>query len=1048
MEGNLRRGRPTVCISEAFDFLNDPEYGGKSVKDGDPLDHRLKKSVSDTGIITGKHANDFKHTPLLEKNTYTILTFVQGDQANGKTTLTNSFEDQTLPIESESDEKNLNQFTIVTCVDKSGDEHVGETTHSHTAETTSPQERETIHSYEKEQNSREFNSNNGKSTNQNGGILENGAQAVYPSQSASSVSQTHSLIQNGVAKSVININHSPKSEFNEKNLVTEGDKPAKKGNDETTSVIGSEQGYSQLKTDLVSQTETDDQEVGSHVCIDNHSSDIIPTEPSKDQDTSDHDDEKVVRRPPSLTGPVTASRRTHQIVSDAFHFLKDIDNDSEDDLKDLGEVFQSTSGDILGSEPKFSENKEGVRSTTHKKSLKKIPPVPAPKPKRSSSSDQRESSCSNQQTDPLSPSRKAGPKSPPPVAPKPRRSTPSLVSPTTPTQENFIKEQDVMNPSINEIPINPVPVVGECLAAHDQTRCSNLNLSSSKPDSNMENVSFDSTTTKDNISLTLDPTVGNDSVNSDPIVEDGGLVINETDPVDASITAVSLSPVKMRPSLSRSEAIDNSQATTGEEELGQNLTLRRKKSRTRSTTNDEDSADSSDDDTGIYNESYRNSCWIQIAEEGDSLRSESPALPSSKPLDQTISQVLEETGSSAEEETGPVTNNNTNPVHQESKDEVFVDGISYKEGRYHKRSDSTTTTRSESEFKREYQFRRKCFVQRSDSQQEYHRLSAKFYDHERLLVINRTEATSDLGLHILDSHPAIITSVDPGSPAEKAGVKKGQIIISINQVNVLQSSHAEIVSLVQDGSLQISLEVASSDVSLVRDLQSPKVSGFMHKLSNSSFVRNWKKRFFVLRKDNCLYYYKNDQDCSDPLGALPLLNYTVSKHTDTSKSHCFKAEKYGAKTYYFYVDTREEMARWVCAMNEAAMVSKKRKESWMDITSHNVGLPALEIRRAECTGYLRKSNKAMKNWNKRYCVLKDACLYYYKSMNSQNAQGMAHLHGYRVDMTGIPVKPFSFILQPPETQMRTFYFIAENETDKQRWVEALRKSVERWIKVD
>lgn len=56
----------------------------------------------------------------------------------------------------------------------------------------------------------------------------------------------------------------------------------------------------------------------------------------------------------------------------------------------------------------------------------------------------------------------------------------------------------------------------------------------------------------------------------------------------------------------------------------------------------------------------------------------------------------------------------------------------------------------------------------------------------------------------------------------------------------------------------IKLGVANSDFQPVRDLQATVLSGYMHKLGNSTF-RIWKKRYFLLRQDNCLYYYKNEQ---------------------------------------------------------------------------------------------------------------------------------------------------------------------------------------------
>ena len=48
--------------------------------------------------------------------------------------------------------------------------------------------------------------------------------------------------------------------------------------------------------------------------------------------------------------------------------------------------------------------------------------------------------------------------------------------------------------------------------------------------------------------------------------------------------------------------------------------------------------------------------------------------------------------------------------------------------------------------------------------------------------------------------------------------------------------------------------------------------------------------------------------------------------------------------------------------------------------------------------------------------------------------GVAHLHGYSVEVSGVSGKKFSFSLRPPETQMRTFSFYTDNDTDKMRQV--------------
>ncbi|KAK3087820.1 hypothetical protein FSP39_011044 [Pinctada imbricata] len=483
--------------------------------------------------------------------------------------------------------------------------------------------------------------------------------------------------------------------------------------------------------------------------------------------------------------------------------------------------------------------------------------------------------------------------------------------------------------------------------------------------------------------------------------------------------------VRMRPKSGTSSMTDKRLVSTE----SSNIVNRRQKSGTPSVGGNSErqqnsgtpsmggnSDDSSDEDTGIYNESFRNSCWVQV--DKDHL------------MDMEKSSALQ-----------------LQPSIEEKDEDVFQPDATPNSFISHNRSYSTQTTLSESEFRNEYQIKRRAFVQRHDSQEEYHRMSTRFYDQERVLTIVKGKDDQDFGLHVLDSHPAVITSVDKGSPSERGGVTEGQILIAVNGVNVLKANHQEIIQLIQKKGHIVQLEVASSDVYHVRNMDTPLLTGYMSKLSGSTFMKNWRRRYFILRPDNCLYYYKTEQD-QDPLGALPLLNYLVSRHIDSNKENCFKAEKFGARTYFFMTDTREEMARWVSALNEAATKAKKKRDNWMDVTSHNVGIPALEIRKPDCSGYLSKCGRTMKGWNRRYCVLKDACMYYYKNMNSQSAQGMTHLHGYMIDQAGIPSKKNSISLRPPEPQMRTFTFCADNETDKRRWIAALSRSIQRWIKVD
>ena len=97
---------------------------------------------------------------------------------------------------------------------------------------------------------------------------------------------------------------------------------------------------------------------------------------------------------------------------------------------------------------------------------------------------------------------------------------------------------------------------------------------------------------------------------------------------------------------------------------------------------------------------------------------------------------------------------------------------------------------------------------------------------------------------------------------------------------------------------------------------------------------------------------------------------------------------------------------------------------------HNVAIPALSIKKPDCHGYLTKQGgKTTRSWKRRYCVLKNGCLYYYREMADTTALGVAKLHGYTVEETG---RRSGFRCVPPHSGMRTFTFVADNEYDKKR----------------
>uniref|UniRef100_W5MRY3 PDZ and pleckstrin homology domains 1 n=2 Tax=Lepisosteus oculatus TaxID=7918 RepID=W5MRY3_LEPOC len=302
------------------------------------------------------------------------------------------------------------------------------------------------------------------------------------------------------------------------------------------------------------------------------------------------------------------------------------------------------------------------------------------------------------------------------------------------------------------------------------------------------------------------------------------------------------------------------------------------------------------------------------------------------------------------------------------------------------------------------------------------------------------------GFRIQFSKPILVTEVDTNGAAEEAGLLVGDIVMTVNGTDVTSVPHSEAADLARQGPDTLTL-VIGSDISRCPNTPRPACRGYLHKRTQSGFLKGWRKRWFVLKHDGCLYYYKNKKDegkCR-ALESMKLEGAEVGPDTSLGKPFVFKCcPVSGNRVYYYCATSNQEMKRWLEAM-ERAVHPITQNHVWVDVSRHNASLPPLAIKNPECLGLLHQMDKNKDVWVQHYCILKDGCLYFYTGIRSTHALGGIYLHGYIVSEQPFGSRRSTIELKPPSEEFKTFYLSAENAAENKRWILALRASINKWL---
>ncbi|XP_029023963.1 uncharacterized protein pdzph1 [Betta splendens] len=317
---------------------------------------------------------------------------------------------------------------------------------------------------------------------------------------------------------------------------------------------------------------------------------------------------------------------------------------------------------------------------------------------------------------------------------------------------------------------------------------------------------------------------------------------------------------------------------------------------------------------------------------------------------------------------------------------------------------------------------------------------------ERTVRISKGSGEYPWGFRIQFSEPIVVTEVDTNGAAEEAGLVVGDYVLTVNGTDVSSIPHSEAAALARRGPDVLTLTVGS-DIACCPNTPRPACRGYLHKRTHTGLIKGWRKRWFVLTHDCCLYYYRHrrDEGRRRAVSALRLEGAEVGQDASLGKPFVFRCRPQAAGRVYFYCATSsQEMKRWLEALRKAVHPITQN-HVWVDVTRHNSHLPPLAVKNPECLGLLHTMDKNKDVWLQHYCILMDGCLYLYSGIRATHAHGGIYLQGYKVREQPYGTRKSTIELKPPSDEFKTFYLCAENPSENQRWMVALTASIKKWL---
>eukprot|EP01091_Cochliopodium_minus_P014982 TRINITY_DN5214_c0_g1_i1.p1 TRINITY_DN5214_c0_g1~~TRINITY_DN5214_c0_g1_i1.p1 ORF type:complete len:477 (+),score=153.76 TRINITY_DN5214_c0_g1_i1:21-1451(+) len=225
-------------------------------------------------------------------------------------------------------------------------------------------------------------------------------------------------------------------------------------------------------------------------------------------------------------------------------------------------------------------------------------------------------------------------------------------------------------------------------------------------------------------------------------------------------------------------------------------------------------------------------------------------------------------------------------------------------------------------------------------------------------------------------------------------------------------------------------------ISLEEEKYPPFKQGYL--IKKGHVRRNWKQRWFVLRK-NLLCYYKNrnDQKNKKPLGIIPLLDTSTQLIKKTNSAYVFVVNHPSRKVYYLAA-TGENYTTWLISIQNAS------SKSFENVKADQTFLSTLG--KLDGGGEFKVSNLTMTKFSKvtqlvsddtsenYYCVIKENIIYFLDDNKAHHPNNAISLEECKLaKIRGESIVLLSYYKQ-------TYAFECKNEQDALKWLNELNKA--------